>query len=108
MFRSLVFTLNNYTETQITNFKGNIGTIADYAIFGKEVGANGTPHLQGYIKLIKRTRFNPIKQWFTDNIQAQPHIEAAKGSPQQNKAYCSKQNDFWEFVNVQDKENEMT
>jgi len=110
MFRSLVFTLNNYTETQITNFKGNIGTIADYAIFGKEVGANGTPHLQGYIKLIKRTRFNPIKQWFTDNIQAQPHIEAAKGSPQQNKAYCSKQNDFWEFGECprQGKRNDLT
>jgi len=59
-------------------------------LFGKEVGANGTPHLQGYIKLIKRTRFNPIKQWFTDNIQAQPHIEAAKGSPQTKQSILFK------------------
>lgn len=39
-------TLNNYTEDDLQRFGLNIAPLADYYIFGKEVGAEGTPHLQ--------------------------------------------------------------
>lgn len=98
--RAYCFTLNNYTSDQVFAFKGNVGSIAKYAIFGKETGENNTPHLQGYVQLLKQTSFNPIKKWWKDIIKAQPHIEAAKGTPSENKTYCSKQGDFWEYGSV--------
>lgn len=63
-----------------------------YAIFGRETGENGTPHLQGYIAFFKPQRINSV-------IKALPgcHIEIAQGNEQQNFDYCSKQGDYEEF-----------
>jgi len=52
-FRNFVFTLNNYSEEEhetllkCDSFK--------YIIIGREIGDSGTPHLQGYAELKKKT-----------------------------------------------------
>lgn len=97
--RNFCFTLNNYTEQQYNKIKENVPTIAKYAVIGEETGdEKETNHLQGYIQLTKVTKFKTIKQWFLDNADGSgPHIEKAKGNPEQNYVYCTKQGKFWEF-----------
>lgn len=87
------FTLNNYTEQQLITIQSFCESNSVYSIIGKEIGESGTPHLQGYVHLPVRKRFNFIKGALGD----QAHIEPARGSPRQNRAYCSKDRDFWEF-----------
>lgn len=56
-----------------------------YACVGKEVGEEGTPHLQGYLE------FSSLKtrNWISKKIP-RAYIEVAYGSPQENRTYCSK------------------
>lgn len=83
------FTLNNHEP----NDKNTIIHICIAGkmqyIIGEEVGAQGTPHLQGYIespiKIRPTERFN-----FTNRI----HWEKARGSLEQNIEYCSKDGKF--------------
>lgn len=93
MFTSYVFTLNNYTDEQVAALKIEIPLIAKYAIFGREVApTTGTPHLQGYIRLERRARFNAALKWWKDKIGGKmPHIERAKGSAKQNEVYAGKE-----------------
>ena len=42
--KNWVFTINNYKEDEKVPHKD----VVDYMVVGKEVGAEGTPHLQGY------------------------------------------------------------
>lgn len=93
------FTLNNYTEDEMNNFfpketcDFHDGGIT-YYICGKEKGEQGTPHLQGYVQFKKKIRMNQVKNWFkTERI----HLEIAKGSPDNNIKYCSKEGDFITF-----------
>lgn len=88
--RNYCFTLNNYKETDvdcISNIQGY-----KYLIIGHEIGAKGTPHLQGYIMFKNARNYesvkNYIKRW---------HVEIAKGSPHENFVYCSKDNKYTEF-----------
>ncbi|UUG66199.1 replication associated protein [Calfel virus LSF17_cyc102] len=95
--RRICFTLNNYTEEDVERITAYIRMHAKYGIFGKEVGEEThTPHLQGYINLRKPKRFKSIK----DGIGHRAHIEAARGSDRENRAYCSKGIDIFEHGEI--------
>jgi len=96
--RAFCFTLNNYTEEQFQALKKELPAVSRYCIVGKEKGEEKeTEHLQGYVSLSKQWSFSTLQLWFQHNIRdAKPHIEAAKGSPAQNRLYCSKEGNFWE------------
>lgn len=94
--RAYCFTLNNYTDVEEANIKRVCGAESIYAIYGREVGESGTPHLQGYIFFKKSYRFTTIK----DRYLPRCHIEIAAGSPDANRRYCSKGGDFVEFGEI--------
>lgn len=91
----ICFTMNNYTEKDVAALKACEDY--KYIVVGKEIGANGTPHLQGYMQLYKRARPS-VKLWkkLSDLFEKRPHREAAKGTSAQNFAYCSKDGDYFE------------
>lgn len=83
------FTLNNWSQDE---YEKIIAFSCDYMIVGKEVGECGTPHLQGYIRKKTQIRFNALKK-----LMPRAAIFVAKGTPEQNVKYCSKDNDFIEI-----------
>jgi len=90
------FTLNNYTENELGALVQLFSTLSDkyFYIVGEEVGANGTPHLQGYIEK-KTGRFRPLPLFAVNRDGSQcMHFEKAKGNRSQNYKYCSKENKF--------------
>lgn len=89
--RSYVFTLNNYTEEEEEKTR-DLGETCRYMVFGKEVGEQGTPHLQGYIVFPNARSLAGVK-----SLLPRAHFEVAKGNAEQNREYCSKQGDFFEF-----------
>ena len=62
-----------------------------YLVIGKEIGESGTPHLQGYVVFDQPVRLNALKR-----ISPRAHFEIAKGTTEQNRTYCTKDNDFAE------------
>ena len=84
------FTLNNYTDDQYDSMCEKCETYSAKWIIGKEIGENGTPHLQGYMHLLKMQRLSSMKTKFGKEI----HFEVAKGDNQQNWIYCSKENNY--------------
>lgn len=82
------FTLNNYPEDWKEKVKFDW---MEYLIVGTEVGEGGTPHLQGYFECKPRKRMTALKKLFGKRNLV-PHFEAAKGTAEQNKTYCTKQN----------------
>lgn len=86
------FTLNNYTSDETNYIESLLPSPVKYLCFGKEVGEQGTPHLQGYLQLEKKLRLSGVKK-----LIPRAHWEPAKGNLEQNKVYCSKEKDFYEF-----------
>lgn len=90
--RKWSFTLNNYTEeemTQMTHFSGKL-------VFSKETGESGTPHLQGYIELKNARTLSGLKKELKIN---RIHLEPSYKNRQANVLYCVKEgnvirNDF--------------
>lgn len=80
------FTINNYTDED--KFWENDEQRAEikYLIVQHEVGAQGTPHLQGFLILKKKNRMT----WLKSNINNRAHWEKARGSDQQAADYCRK------------------
>lgn len=82
--KNWVFTINNYVDNDIEKLE----TMFDhdhfsYIVFGKEVGEQGTPHLQGYVQLKKKMRLNQVKKL----ISSRAHLQVSRGSPDQASRY---------------------
>jgi len=86
------FTLNNYDEEEYTTILQKAERECSYYIIGKEVGDSGTPHLQGFLYFQRRCNFQHVRNL----LSTRAHVETARGSPQQNRDYCSKGGDFAE------------
>nr|WGN90634.1 replication associated protein [Banfec virus 5] len=87
--RGWAFTVNNWTEEE---YQKILAIDSLYTVIGKEKGEQGTAHLQGYIYFRNQRTFNTVKAL----IGERAHIEKAHGTPEQNKKYCTKDNDFIE------------
>lgn len=79
-----MFTINNPPE--------GVGPHAwvdhvDYCVWQKEVGENGTPHLQGYC-ILKKYKDLP---WLKKFLSATAHWERRRGKHSEAKAYCTKE-----------------
>lgn len=86
------FTLNNYNENDLVRINDLVPSSAEYLIYGKELGEQGTPHLQGFITLHKRSRLQQVKKIIGSN----PHLEIARNVNASIK-YCKKENQWVEF-----------
>lgn len=84
--KNWVFTLNNYTDEEVTALQALVPDPARYIVYQQEVGANGTPHLQGYIQFTKRKRLGGVKQC----LGSRAHCEPRRGTHEQARDYCTK------------------
>jgi len=86
--RRFVFTLNNWTEEEYTAVTTQLTAHVSWMVVAKEVGEQGTPHLQGACILLKQTAFTTVK-----NLPGLKRARLAemKGTPQQSIIYCSKE-----------------
>lgn len=80
------FTLNNYTEEEISSIVLITKEKCKKAIISKEIGENHTPHLQGFISLHVKAR--PISLYSNKRI----HFEKAKGTDLDQVVYIEKEN----------------
>jgi len=91
--KAYCFTLNNYTQDELTALEGTLRDESQYAIIGFEVGELGTPHIQGYVLFKRAYRFATIKSRYLPRC----HIEVAAGTVDSNFRYCSKDGEYREF-----------
>lgn len=89
--KRFAFTVNNYNDQDVTHVT-QFATEVQYLIYGKEVGDNGTPHLQGFVILNVTARLSKLKKAIP-----RAHWENAKKCNAANVNYCKKDKDFTEF-----------
>lgn len=88
------FTWNNYTQENDEKLWTFIQKECEYAIYGYETAPNtGTKHIQGYLHFNTKKKLQTLK----NQISPIPHWEGSKGTPEQNKTYCSKEGNFKEW-----------
>ena len=89
--RRWCFTVNNPTREELAAFSQISDTAEQHQIVhcvvGREVGANGTPHLQGYVEFLNRKRMGGVKRIV---MFGRSHLEPARGTPEQAGGYCRK------------------
>lgn len=83
--RSWCYTINNYTDDTIVALE-SLDCIRH--VCGREVGSQGTPHLQGYIRFAKPKRFS----WWKRNFPT-AHVEMRRGKETEASGYCKKEGD---------------
>lgn len=94
-YRNWCFTINNYTDAEISHLQSlHLRSRVAYIIFGRETGSNGTPHLQGYVELGVAMRLRSIKDLLGGS---RVHCERRLGTPQQASEYCKKEGDYEEY-----------
>lgn len=80
------FTLNNYTEQE---HAGVLLVVCKYLICGREIGENGTPHLQGFVVFDSNKRLGAVRL-----LIPRAHWEIARGTTDQASDYCKKDGNF--------------
>lgn len=87
--RDYVWTVNNPTDLDIDMIHNLPET--RYFVYGREVGAGGTYHLQGYVEFKAPIRFSSVKAFLP-----RAHIEIRRGTREEARDYCMKDNDYFE------------
>lgn len=97
VIRRVCFTLHDYTFHDYGRLDGLFHNgLVRYIIYGREVcPTTGRRHLQGYLNLVKPTKFNTVKAYVGESA----HLEVAGGSDADSRRYCSKDGDFVELGN---------
>lgn len=88
--RAWVFTLNNPEQHGIVDNELPLHSKEKYIVWQFEVGANGTPHLQGYIELTAPCRLAAMKEWLPS-----AHFAMREGTRDQAREYCMKQDETY-------------
>ena len=87
------FTINNYNDDDIAKIKSYEN---NYLIFGREVGENGTPHLQGYIEFKTNRKLERLKREFHQTA----HLEKRRGKAIEASDYCKKDGNYEEYGEI--------
>lgn len=90
-FRSWCFTWNNYPPTAfdaLTLLRKRPKYSMTVLAVGAEIGASGTPHLQGYCVFDGSVRLTQLKTWLPGTI----HWEKRRGTEQEAIDYTRKEN----------------
>lgn len=97
--RGWCFTINNYTWddehwalTLHWVMEEGQQIAVKYVVCGKEVGEEGTPHLQGYLWFNSLKSLSQVKE-----LHGTAHWEPAKADALKNKEYCTKEGDYFEY-----------
>lgn len=92
--RGWVFTLNNYTDEEFESMQDIVyhpKAGIDYIVYGKEVGKEGTPHLQGFLYSKKKVTRGRLKK-----LIPRAHFEEQKGTIAEAICYSMKDEDWYE------------
>jgi len=93
------FTLNNPTDderTALAALSTTASPLVCYLIVGRELGALGTPHIQGFIQFDKRVSLARCRRL----VSLRAHFEVARGTPKEASDYCKKEGDFDEYGQI--------
>lgn len=91
--RNWVFTINNHSDVEREACQN---LECSYIVVGEEVGASGTPHLQGYVEFANAKTMSAVKKL----LGGRAHLEPRKGTPLQASDYCKKDGMFTERGNL--------
>lgn len=95
-YRGWCFTLNNYNLIEEEHIQTTIKTLARYVIYGREIApTTGTPHLQGYVYFHNARQHKAVSRLLPRAV-----VQPSKGSAEQNKTYCSKDEDVFESGDI--------
>lgn len=86
--RRWTVTVNNYVDQDVLDLTTLVPQIVTYLVCGKEVGEQGTPHLQVYLETKKKVTLGSLKKM---KGLTRAHIEKANGTAADNLTYCSKE-----------------
>lgn len=87
-YSRICFTLNNYTDVEYKDLTDFLSSTMKWGIIAKEVGENGTPHLQAAVVFGKQVAFSTIRKF---PGFARVHFEAMHGTPEDSVVYCTKE-----------------
>lgn len=88
-FRNVCFTLNNYTDEE---YQALLTANHKYIVIGKEVGDQGTPHLQGYMEFGRS-----VTGKYLMKLCKNCHYERRYATAVQASNYCKEDGDFVEI-----------
>lgn len=100
--RLYVFTFNNYDEEQLREAADSWQDHCTYLGYGQEIApTTGTPHLQGLVRFTNACRpasaSRELGLTFGIRNGQHIHVERARGTFGQAKAYCSKEGRFHQY-----------